>query len=277
MLMWVATLSLLVEAAHATQWRLAFEDNFSSPKLSTSQWNVRRNQSHCCALLGRQELELYLSDEVLITDGQLQLRTRRRTELGPDHAGKIRPYNFTSGWVDTKGKFSQLFGKFEANCSLPSSAARGIWPAFWLLPDNDMCWPTGGEVDIFEFNGNPLVDSVFASYHWAEPGKEHCDKDRAPIPGKAFKPKGARANWQTDWFVYGVEWTNTTLTYTLNGESYFTRERSRVAMPPAPMYIILNQGVDPTLFSPTAAHPGKGYDTGEVRLKVDWVRVWEAV
>ena len=30
-------------------------------------------------------------------------------------------------------------------------------------PESQLCWPTGGEVDIFEFNGDPLADAVFAS------------------------------------------------------------------------------------------------------------------
>ncbi len=67
----------------------------------------------------------------------------------------VQLFNFTSGWVDTAHKFAQFRGNcylpshptplritpflttglFEANISLPTRAARGVWPAFWLMPD----------------------------------------------------------------------------------------------------------------------------------------------
>ena len=36
-----------------------------------------------------------------------------------------------------------------------SPCAEGIWPAFWLLPQEPFAWPTDGEVDIAEtWNGD---------------------------------------------------------------------------------------------------------------------------
>jgi beta-glucanase (GH16 family) len=49
-----------------------------------------------------------------------------------------------------------MYGRFAANCSLPTRKATGIWPAFWTLPQSDECWPTGGEIDIFEMNGDHI-------------------------------------------------------------------------------------------------------------------------
>ena len=121
--------------------------------------------------ISEEELELYMPDEIFIQDGKLNVRTRHRAEIGPQQ----KVYHYTSGWIDTKNKFSQRFGKFEANCSLPSRLARGVWPAFWLLPESDLCWPTGGEVDIFEFNADPIQDKTWGSYHWGD----KCGADRA--------------------------------------------------------------------------------------------------
>lgn len=72
--------------------------------------------------------------------------------IGP-HGKK---FNFSSGWVDTEGRWFQQFGRFEVNASLPSREATGIWPAHWLMPNpatatpKDVCWPVGGEIDIME-------------------------------------------------------------------------------------------------------------------------------
>ena len=137
----------------------------------------------------------------LAEGGGLQITTVAKQMTGPNGAR----FNYSSGWVDTKGKWSQYLGRFEANCSLPTRRAEGVWPAFWLMPANiSQCWPTGGEIDIFEMNGNAVEDSIFGSYHWAKPAQ--CGHDLEPIPGAPFRPLHAADDWQTDYHVYGVEW-----------------------------------------------------------------------
>lgn len=247
--------------------------------------------------------------QVSVSGGALHLRTRKRSPpvRGP-HGGE---WNFTSGWVDTKGKWAQKYGRFEANCSLPGRDATGIWPAFWLMPESDQCWvrgarlrcaalrcvalrlscqlrrararspaaahdrsvaqPTGGEVDIFEFNGNWLEDEIFGSYHWARAGQ--CGDDQAPIPGRGVKPTGAGSDWQTGWHVYAVEWFEDRLDFYLDDTLYFSKNSTEVVLPSAPMHVIFDQAVDSWLFPPSWG-PGK-YGDG-VFLSVDYVRVYEA-
>lgn len=260
----VATVPIV---ARGLSWELSFADHFEGDALNTTSWNIKSNESHCCQL-GKEELELYMPDEIFIQDGKLNVRTRHRTEIGPQQ----KVYHYTSGWIDTKNKFSQRFGKFEANCSLPSRLARGVWPAFWLLPESDLCWPTGGEVDIFEFNADPIQDKTWGSYHWGD----KCGADRAPIPGRGYKPSPtAKSDWQRDWHVYSVVWTDNAINYFVDDVLYYSRNVSQVRLPTTAMYIIFDQAVDPVLFPPTKEHPGKGYDDGGVLFQVDWVRVWK--
>ena len=244
-------------------WELVFSDEFNGTGLNTSVWNIKNNESHCCGPFGGQgELELYTHSRVRVSDGMLKLTTSRETVVGP----KGQLWNFTSGWVDTKNKFSQKWGKFEANCSLPARSATGIWPAFWLLPQAPECWPTGGEIDIFEFNGNWLEDKIFGSYHFGNA----CGKDKAPIPGKGFKPEGASSDWQMGWHVYTIEWSPSGIDFFLDGEKYFSRDASKVALPDSPMYIIFDQAVDATVFPPSWG-PANYTD---VVFKIDYVRVY---
>lgn len=265
----------------ARQWKLSWSDEFDSPAgLDTKTWNVRTNQSHCCSPFGGNgELQLYLPDEAFVDDGSLHLRTRRRAATDP--AGKR--WNYTSGWIDTKGHFAQKQGRFEANCSLPSRKATGIWPAFWLMPsDPKQCWPTGGEVDVFEFNGNWIEDEIFGSYHWGLA----CGKDKAPLPGKGVSPKTsttktssttkAKNDWQEEYHVYAVEWTADGIDYFLDDTLYFSVKASAVSMPTSPMYIIFDQAVDSWLFPPSAG-PGDYNGADGVELKVDYVRVYTEV
>ena len=154
--------------------------------------------------------------------------------------------------------------------SLPRHTAEGIWPAFWLMPESDVCWPTGGEIDVMEYNGNQFVDRVFGSFHWAPNGTQYCGKDREPLPGHSFKPSGAEMDWQTAWHVYGVRWTGSNLTFSCDGVDYYSVGRTTVDLPVSPMYLILNQAVDPLLFPPS---PGSG--SYPAILEVEWVRVWQ--
>eukprot|EP01105_Mastigella_eilhardi_P015918 TRINITY_DN3646_c0_g1_i2.p1 TRINITY_DN3646_c0_g1~~TRINITY_DN3646_c0_g1_i2.p1 ORF type:complete len:173 (-),score=31.96 TRINITY_DN3646_c0_g1_i2:38-556(-) len=164
------------------------------------------------------------------------------------------------------GSFSLLYGRFEANVSLPTRQARGVWPAFWLMPASGVCWPTGGEVDIFEYVGSPLLpDFIYGSYHWAEPNA--CGKDQAPLPGMAFKEAGD--NWQTGFHVYTAEWSPNEIDYKVDGKQYYKRTSDEVMLPTGPMYIILNQAVQQDL------PPGKNCEpyVDGVDMVVDWVRV----
>jgi beta-glucanase (GH16 family) len=141
-------------------------------------------------------------------------------------------------------------------------------------PGAKQCWPTGGEIDIFEFNGNWIEDEVFGSYHWAPPGNGNCGKDKAPIPGKGVKPRGAAADWQMGWHVYAVEWFEDRLDFYLDSTLYFSKTSAQADLPTASMHVILNQAVDAWLFPP-ATGPAK-YGDG-VFLRVDYVRYYRHV
>jgi len=193
----VAATVCLVNAA--PQWQLTFEDNFDGDSLDSSKWTVLDKESHCCP----QELEVYVKEAISVSDGFLTIRTDRAAAPVPDAGGRL--FNYTSGWFDSKGKFSQKWGKFQANMSLPARSYSGIWPAFWLMPDSTQCWPTGGEVDIMEFVANPLgdtADRVWGSYHWQR-NQSACGIDLEPIPGAPWPPltKSIEKDWQTDFHV----------------------------------------------------------------------------
>ena len=88
-------LYLLVKLVFSAEesWTLSLIDNFDGPSLNTSLWNVKNNQSHCCQL-GKQELQLYIAEQVFVKNGFLNIQTRfnRKGVFGPEH----KRFNFTS-------------------------------------------------------------------------------------------------------------------------------------------------------------------------------------
>ena len=119
------------------------------------------------------EAETYLPAQVS-TINQRGLRFTITT--GSPETG--HPYK--SGAVSTLGKWSQLYGHFEASMRLPET--NGLWPAWWLLPA-DNTWPPELDIleDIYAVNGvvppatasspNPWQGSDLATTtHWTTDG-----------------------------------------------------------------------------------------------------------
>ncbi|QCX52563.1 glycoside hydrolase family 16 protein [Elizabethkingia sp. JS20170427COW] len=89
--------------------------------------------------------------------GKLVLKGMQNT-IAPQDSSK-----FLTGGVYTKGKLSFGYGRWEVKAKL--NAAKGAWPAFWLLPENEK-WPYGGEIDIMErLNHDDFVYQTVHSHY----------------------------------------------------------------------------------------------------------------
>lgn len=151
----------------AGQWVLTFEEDFNGDALNETIWNVSNYSSIISQYDGHDAL--FVADRVAVSNGTLVITT----VLDPQTFNGVH-YNMTSGWIDTQGKVSQQYGRFEASMKMPVAGAQGAWPAWWLLPEG-LCWPIGGEVDIIEWWGgeghfqhnnpaNPI--SMASTYHY---------------------------------------------------------------------------------------------------------------
>lgn len=84
---------------------------------------------------------------------------------------------YTSARLLSHQRLSRRCGYLEARITAPS--ASGIWPAFWLLPEEPFSWPTDGEVDIMEaWNGERKNHSCL---HWGQHNGEDWDKHRVVV------------------------------------------------------------------------------------------------
>jgi beta-glucanase (GH16 family) len=128
-------------------WTLTFEDEFESSLLDLDKWNIRSGI--------RRDAYWGAAGVISRGDGFLEISTR------------LVDRKVVSGSIDTKGRFEQRFGYFEARCRLPK--VGGHWSAFWLLSrqfgDTEDARLSGAEVDIFEYH-TLLGDSVHHAVHW---------------------------------------------------------------------------------------------------------------
>ncbi|HET9983893.1 MAG TPA: glycoside hydrolase family 16 protein [Longimicrobiales bacterium] len=216
-------------------WKLVWHDEFDGRTLDPKKWNVllREHSKH-------DELQYYLPDEVYLENGWLRLRSRVR-DYGSMH--------YTSGRLDTGGKFAPTYGRFEIRARLP--AGKGLWPAHWLYPQN-RDWPmeylmaeavaTGkerlipearpwySEIDIMEFLGHePTV--VYGTLHYYT-----FDGQKKTSSGTW---KGD-VDFSKDFHVYALEWEPDSIRWYIDGRLIHATTQG---IPHTPHYLILNTAV----------------------------------
>jgi beta-glucanase (GH16 family) len=138
-------------------WSLLWQDEFEGDSLDWSRWSAQDVASP-----RNHELQYYTPNEARVGDGVLRLSSHRAS-----FGGRA----FTSGAVDTHGKFSFTYGRVEVRARSPRMG-QGIWPAVWLLgagcnPLGPPCpWPTAtaAEIDIMEAVNSAAT--VYTNLHY---------------------------------------------------------------------------------------------------------------
>jgi hypothetical protein len=116
---------------------------------------------------GNQELQHYTAEpsNVFYTNNN-QLVLRALAESGAQAPEK----RYTSARLVSRQTLARDRGVLTG--VILSPCAQGIWPAFWLLPQEPFSWPTDGEVDIAEtWNGDHENHTCFHWGHHHEPQK----------------------------------------------------------------------------------------------------------
>ncbi len=104
---------------------------------------------------------------------------------------------------------SWTYGYFEARLKLPKG--KGTWPAFWMMPKNFKAWPDDGEIDIMEevgYNPGWVSSSIHCKAYYHSIGTQ---KTAAKYISTA----------ESEYHVYGLEWTADYIKGYIDGVSYF--------------------------------------------------------
>ncbi len=213
---------------------------------------------------GNAELEYYTSGNRNAKQANGMLTIEARQERTQAEDGSFHDY--TSSRLQTKKKFAQQYGRFEARIKIPFG--QGIWPAFWMLGDNidAVGWPKSGEIDIMENIGRePGV--VHGTIHG--PGYS-ADKGI----GSAF-PLPAGEKFSSDFHVYAVEWEPNQIRFYVDAVLYATRTPAdlpagAVWVYDHPFFLLLNLAVG-------GYWPGYPDATTQFpqTMQVDYVRVYQ--
>jgi beta-glucanase (GH16 family) len=268
----------------------SFFDKFEGNKLDLTKWghqNGNGSQYGVPDNWGNGERQVYATENVTVQDGTLRITAKAEQKYGSNFtSGKIVTANSRGEGAigepkDGRGtKFAQKYGRFEAKIRL-SKEMRGLWPAFWLMPDYATYggWPRSGEIDIMEIVGAEPKKASSAvhvkppgdGWQSAFVGAEHTFAD-----GKSY----------TDWHVYGVVWTPEEIIFLVDGLETRRIERSQwntgwyaangFTGTGAPfdheLHFVLNLALDSGRWK--AANSLQGQGDLPVYMEVDWVRAY---
>ena len=240
---------------------LVWGEEFDGEWLDPRRWFFETGDGSQYSLVGwgNDELQWYLTDSALLENGLLVITARRESQNG---------YDYTSARLHTRSRFAFRYGRIEARIRLPGG--QGLWPAFWLLPQEDTygTWAASGEIDIMEaINlGGTGGNTVFGTLHY---GGESPDN---VLSGNEYVVPGSATD---EFHLYALEWDPTEIRWYVDDVLYAMQNFWHTASAdyPAPFdrsfYILLNVAVGGRF--PGAPSPGTVFP---VTMEVDYVRVY---
>ena len=212
---------------------------------------------------GNNELEYYTSRASNVAlDGAGHLKI---TALRENYSDGAVTRSYTSGKIESKGKYDASYGSIQASIELP--AGQGLWPAFWAVgADIDSVgWPRCGEMDIMENLGrDPFC--AFGSLHGPyASGSAAYGLTSATRNGVALSQ---------GFHVYGVNWSPSLVQMTLDGVPYASYTQGSLPRGgqwvfTKPAYLILDLAVGGNWPGAPAAAT-----RFPATMLVDWVRAY---
>jgi beta-glucanase (GH16 family) len=240
---------------------LVWSDEFDAVQLDPEVWFFESGDGSQYGIpgWGNNERQYYLPDNASLGNGLLTLEARSESTNG---------FNYSSARINTRDRFAFQYGRIEARIRLPGG--QGLWPAFWLLPQDNRygTWAASGEIDIMEAVnlGGAGGNQVHGTIHYGGAWPANV------FSGESYLvPADATAEFHT----YAVEWDATEIRWYVDDVLYAMRNawRSDGGPFPAPFdqpfYILLNVAVGGNF-------PGNP-DSSTVfpaTMEVDWVRVY---
>ncbi len=240
---------------------LVWSEEFDGTQLDPDEWFAETGDGSNYGLVGwgNNELQWYLPANAEVANGLLTITARKEAKSG---------YAYTSARINTRDRFAFRYGRIEARIRLPGG--QGLWPAFWLLPQDNAygTWAASGEIDIMEatnlggVGGNEVNGTIHFGGAW--PANQ--------ASGQSYSvATSATANFH----LYAVEWDATEIRWYVDGILYSSKDAWTSSGGPypapfnQPFYILLNVAVGGNWPGPpdmTTSFP--------VKMEVDYVRVY---
>ncbi len=234
---------------NADTWSMVWSDEFDGNALNEQIWAY--NIGTGIGGWGNNELQYYTNNpnNIEVSNGSLKITARQENFNGS---------NYTSSRIITNNLMEFKYGKIESRIKVP--IGQGLWPAFWMLGANfeTASWPQCGEIDIMEHINNESVTN--GTVHWNN------------NTGHSYKGSAVPFD-ENDFHVYAAIWDSTSVTFELDGHSYFRfpflESNNTEAIFRKEFFLLLNVAVG-------GNWPGNpdGSATFPASMEVDYIRIY---
>ena len=183
-------------------WTKTFDDEFDG---DLSKWSSVNGGM-------TKELQLYTPANTKIVNGVLQIAAKHESVTGPKSVGNdtSQSFSYSSGWMVSKSSFaaSNTTPRIRIVARVKVASGYGLSSLFYSYGNG--AWPTAGEIDFLEAQGDNT--KVYAT-----------DYSFGPHPGQNVVSGGILYNPTTEdlsacYHVYTMEWTENSLNSYLDGK-----------------------------------------------------------
>lgn len=253
-----------------TTYTLAWNDDFIGSYIDRNNWANRESSAESeYQYFQNGTNNLFIDNDV---DGNSCIVLQAVNETVNANG---RTYDYTSGGIDTYGKFSFNRGYVEMRAKLPRGA--GLWSGFWFggtsNRDGDSNWPENGEIDIFEHYGYK-ADTLFHNFHYAT-----YDSEGNIVANKIRDEAGEYetvidGNFYDEFHTFGCEWTDEYVAYYVDGvltNKYVKDSETFASINEEDMYLLVTLAVGGS----DEAMADIGNTEFPAQMAVDYVRYYK--
>lgn len=263
-------LSFLTPPGSHDGYQLVWSDEFNTGTVpDPANWRFERG------FVRNHELQWYQPDNARCDHGILIIEARKEHKPNPNYTTgstdwrkKDSIIQYTSSSINTSGKKSWLYGRFELRARIDTS--MGLWPAWWTL-GTERPWPSNGEIDIMEYYRKDLLANIAVGT--TAPNKAHWFSTKKPISSFAD-----HAGWASKFHVWRMDWDENEISLwvddiLLNKQSMndlYNRDSTRSHPFRHPHYMLLNLAIG----GDNGGDPNTSPSLFPKRFEVDYVRVY---
>ncbi len=240
-------------------FKLIFNENFKN----LDNWNFEEG------FVRNHEFQYYTKNNHVLNNGITMICKKEKVvnknykKDSNDWRCEDKFANYTSCSINTKDKFSFLYGHMEVKAKIPCE--KGAWPAIWMLGAVEE-YPYCDEIDVmekYEIDGEPSILANFmcsfdGSYLWSTKYKslelfQSIDKD-----------------WANKFHIWSVDWTKDYMNIYIDDILINSIDSKNIAGNKfkKPLYILLNLAI---------GQKGTKPNDEDLPLKyiIEYVKVWQ--